>query len=80
MKKSINIAGQTFTAAQLKSQIERQYIAMNGGRWGNDTIQEINDAISQAEEKLSAENGRCPKTATLALAYKILRDGKLIVA
>ena len=80
MKKQINIADQNFTATGLKSQIERQYNAMNGGRWGNDTIQQVNDAISQAEEKLAAENGRCPKTATLKLAYEILRDGKLICA
>jgi len=80
MKKQINIADQTFTATELKSQIERQYIAMNGGRWGNDTIQDISAAIHQAEEKLSAENGRCPKSATLKLAYEILRDGKLIYA
>ncbi len=80
MKKQINIADQNFTATELKGQIERQYNAMNGGRWGNDTIQDIDFAISQAEYELSSKNGRCPKTATLKLAYEILRDGKLIVA
>lgn len=80
MKKSINISSQTFTATELKNQIESQYNALNGGRWGWSSLAEITEAIKQAEEELSAKNGRCPKSATVKLAYEILRDGKLYVA
>jgi hypothetical protein len=77
MTTKIEISGQTFTSSELKEQIKRQYIALNCGRWGSSTVAEINHAIKQAEETLLDETGRCPKTATLHIAYTILRDGKL---
>lgn len=76
--KKIEVSSRQFSAQELKNQIEAQYAALNGGRWGWDTVPEINAAIAQAEEELSAKNGRCPKTATCRRAYEILRDGKLI--
>lgn len=79
MKKSINIFGLTFTATELKNQIESQYNGLNGGRWGWTKVAEVDEAIKQAEEELIAKNGRCPKSATVKLAYEILRDGKLRV-
>jgi hypothetical protein len=78
MKKSIEIQGQTFTAAELKSQIESQYNALNGGRFGWTTLTNVNDAIKQAEEELLAINGRCPESATKKRAYEIITTNKLI--
>ena len=80
MKKQIKIQGQPFTATELKSQIESQYNALNGGRWGWSTLTNVNDAIKQAEDELLSINGRCPASATKKRAYEILTTGKLIVA
>jgi hypothetical protein len=78
MKKQIEVSGKVFTSTELKEQIEDQYNALNGAKWGWSTIPAINAAIKQAEEELSAINGRCPATATKARAFVILRDGKLL--
>jgi hypothetical protein len=78
MTKQIEVSGQKFTATELKEQIESQYTALNGGRWGWSTVPAINSAIKQAEEELQAVNGRCAASATKARAYAILRDGKLL--